>query len=149
MARPLRVALAIAAIAAIGIAAGCGSDDNDDQGATTAPPATTAPATTAPATTAPAGATVKVDADPNGALAFVQKTLTAPAGADTFVFTDASTLPHNFAIKGNGVDTPPTDTVSGGQSAQLKVTLQPGTYTYYCEIPGHEAGGMKGTLTVQ
>jgi len=23
-----------------------------------------------------------------------------------------------------------------------------GDYTYYCAIPGHEAAGMKGTLTV-
>jgi plastocyanin len=28
------------------------------------------------------------------------------------------------------------------------IELPPGTYDYYCDIPGHEAAGMKGVLTV-
>jgi uncharacterized cupredoxin-like copper-binding protein len=27
--------------------------------------------------------------------------------------------------------------------------VKPGTYTFFCSVPGHEAGGMKGTLTVK
>jgi nitrite reductase (NO-forming) len=39
--------------------------------------------------------------------------------------------------------------VSGeGSTASGKVQLKKGTYDYYCSIPGHEAAGMKGTLTV-
>lgn len=26
---------------------------------------------------------------------------------------------------------------------------QPGTYEFYCSVPGHKDAGMKGTLTVQ
>jgi uncharacterized cupredoxin-like copper-binding protein len=29
------------------------------------------------------------------------------------------------------------------------VTLKPGSYEFYCQVPGHEAAGMKGTLTVK
>jgi uncharacterized cupredoxin-like copper-binding protein len=29
-----------------------------------------------------------------------------------------------------------------------KVNMKPGTYTLYCTVPGHEAAGMKATLTV-
>jgi uncharacterized cupredoxin-like copper-binding protein len=29
------------------------------------------------------------------------------------------------------------------------VKLKPGTYTFYCSVPGHEQAGMKGTLTVK
>jgi uncharacterized cupredoxin-like copper-binding protein len=29
------------------------------------------------------------------------------------------------------------------------VNLKPGTYEFYCPVPGHEQAGMKGTLTVQ
>ncbi len=28
------------------------------------------------------------------------------------------------------------------------IVLPPGTYTYYCDIPGHRQAGMQGTLTV-
>jgi uncharacterized cupredoxin-like copper-binding protein len=35
-----------------------------------------------------------------------------------------------------------------GQSVTESVTLPAGTYTVYCSIPGHRAGGMEGTLTV-
>lgn len=156
MSRLVRYALTIAAVLAIAAAIGCGSDDdNSGAEATTtaaAPAATTAPST-APAGgasgTGGGGATVKVDADPNGQLAFVQKSLTAPAGTDTFRLTNDSTVPHNLEIEGNGIEEGPTATISGGETADLKVELQPGTYEFYCAVPGHKEAGMEGTLTVE
>ena len=109
--------------------------------------ATTATTATTPA--APTTASVKVNADPSGQLAFVQKSLTAPAGADVFVLTNDSSVPHNLEIEGNGVEAGPSATVSGGEKAELKVTLKPGTYQFFCAIPGHREAGMEGTLTVQ
>ena len=98
---------------------------------------------------AAAGAKVAVDADPTGNLKFVQKTLSAKAGKVTFAFTNKSPVPHNFAIKGNGVKAGPSATISGGKTADLTVTLKAGSYEFYCAIPGHEQAGMKGTLTVK
>jgi uncharacterized cupredoxin-like copper-binding protein len=160
MVRRTKAAIALAAVTVVAAAgvAGCGSDDDNsgEAATTTAAPATTsAPSTaTAPATTsggaaAGGGATVQVEADPNGQLAFVQKSLTATAGEDTFVLTNDASLPHNLEIEGNGVEAGPTDTISGGQTAQLKVDLKPGTYTFFCAVPGHREAGMEGTLTVQ
>jgi uncharacterized cupredoxin-like copper-binding protein len=159
MVRRTKAAIALAAVTVVAAAgvAGCGSDDNSGEAATTtaAPATTSAPSTaTAPATTsggaaAGGGATVQVEADPNGQLAFVQKSLTATAGEDTFVLTNDASLPHNLEIEGNGVEAGPTDTISGGQTAQLKVDLKPGTYTFFCAVPGHREAGMEGPLTVQ
>jgi uncharacterized cupredoxin-like copper-binding protein len=35
-----------------------------------------------------------------------------------------------------------------GGSKTLTLTLKPGSYTFYCTVPGHRAAGMEGKLTV-
>jgi plastocyanin len=37
---------------------------------------------------------------------------------------------------------------SAGNRKSGKVNLSPGTYTIFCTVPGHEAAGMKATITV-
>jgi plastocyanin/cytochrome c553 len=95
------------------------------------------------------GAAVPVETDPGGDLAFTQKTLTAGAGKVTLKLRNDSPVPHNIAIRGNGVNAGPSETIQGGATADLTATLKPGTYEYYCAVPGHEQGGMKGKLTVR
>jgi plastocyanin len=144
------VALAIAGVFALG-AAGCGSSSDSGSDTTTAPATTAAPpATTAPpSTTAPSTpTTVAVEADPGGQLAFVQKSLSAPAGEVTFVLTNASSVPHDLSIEKGDEDLGATEVISGGATAELTVNLEPGTYEFYCSVGDHEASGMKGTLTV-
>lgn len=154
MVRPVSAALALAMIVGIAVVAGCGSGSSSGAVATTtsAPPAaTTAPATTAPATTpAAGGSTVAVAADPSGALAYVQTSLTAPAGTTTFTFTNDSPVPHNLTFEKAGTEDElgATKTITGA-SDSVTLDLPAGTYTYYCSVPGHEAAGMKGTLTVK
>lgn len=81
-------------------------------------------------------------------LAFDKKTLTARAGKVTLALTNSSPIPHNIAIKGNGVNAK-GPVISGGQRSVVAATLKPGTYTFYCSVPGHAAAGMRGTLTVK
>ena len=57
-------------------------------------------------------------------------------------------LLHNIAIKGNGVDVK-GEIVGSGATSTVTADLKPGAYTFYCSVPGHEAAGMKGTLTVK
>src|SRR5215217_7056254 len=71
----------------------------------------------------------------------------ALAGKTTFVVQNTGHVPHNFAIKGNGVEQK-TPLLEPGQSATLTVDLSPGTYEYECAVPGHAMAGMQGTLTV-
>ena len=113
---------------------------------------TTAATPTAAAAAGGAASTVTVSlmADPNGALMFDTTTLSAKAGTVTVSMKNPSTsgLPHGIAVQGNGVDKD-GPTVQPGGTSTVTVVLKPGTYSYYCPVSGHEAGGMKGTLTVR
>ena len=66
-------------------------------------------------------------------------------GAVTFKVTNGGVgLPHDFSINGKK-----TSMIQPGKSATLTVTFKKaGKYAYQCTVPGHAAGGMKGTLKV-
>jgi len=92
------------------------------------------------------GETLKLAAD-KSALKFDKSSLTAKAGKVTLEMENPSEIPHAVAIKGNGVDVD-GKTVGNGETSTASTDLKAGTYTFYCPVPGHEAAGMKGTLTV-
>ena len=87
-----------------------------------------------------------IPADPTGALAYTSDKANAPPGAITIDSPNESPIQHNIALKPGG---PVGPVVGSGGVSTIKFTLKPGTYTFYCSVPGHEAGGMKGTLTVR
>ena len=75
-------------------------------------------------------------------------TATAHTGKIDFTVTNDGTVVHNFAVTVAGQEFKSSD-VQAGKSIPFSVTIdQPGDYTFFCAIPGHEALGMKGTLTV-
>jgi len=142
--KKLLALLAVIALAAFGLAA-CGDDDDDDGGDTTAAATTTQETTAAGG----GGSTVKVAAPANGDFAYEPNELTAKAGAVTIDFDNPATLSHDVVVEDeSGQELGKTDLVSQG-SASTTVDLQPGTYTFFCDVPGHREGGMEGTLTVQ
>ena len=79
---------------------------------------------------------------------FSPATLSAQVGqAVSVTLENAGVLEHNFVIDEFSVSAGP---VQGGQTS-APVTFTPsaaGTYTYYCNVPGHREAGMEGTLTV-
>lgn len=96
-----------------------------------------------------ASSTVEIEADPGGQLAYTAKTVTAKAGKVTIDFKNPQPLAHDVAIEdANGKTIGQTELVTEGSSSTV-VTLKPGTYTFYCTVPGHREAGMEGTLTVK
>jgi plastocyanin len=93
--------------------------------------------------------TVAVAAAQSGQLAFDKKSLSAKAGTVKIAFTNMAPLGHNITIQQgtSGSTVGATPTFQGGTKT-LTVKLKPGTYTFYCSVPGHRQGGMQGTLTV-
>jgi uncharacterized cupredoxin-like copper-binding protein len=94
------------------------------------------------------GGTLHLSADAGGALRFNTNSLTASAGKVTLVMTNPSQLTHSIAITGNGVSAAGEVVGPAGKST-VSATLRPGTYTFYCTVPGHREAGMSGTLTVR
>jgi uncharacterized cupredoxin-like copper-binding protein len=142
------VATAIVVTVALAACGSSGSSSTKSTAAATPPPA---PATTTPASGgSSSGSTsvVKLSADPNK-LAFDTTKLKAKAGTVTIDMMNPSggSAPHAIAIEGNGVDKD-GKTVQPGGTSSVTVKLKPGKYSFYCPVPGHEAAGMKGTLTV-
>jgi plastocyanin len=129
--------LAVTAVLAL---AGCGGSDEKSSGSSSSSSSSNSSASSG------GGETLKLAAD-KSALKFDKSSLTAKAGKVTLEMANPSQVPHAVAIKGNGVDVD-GKTVGNGETSTASTDLKPGTYTFYCPVPGHEAAGMKGTLTV-
>jgi len=95
--------------------------------------------------TANAQNVVAIPTDPTGQLAYQFKDATAKAGKVTVESKNDASVPHDIALQGG----PSGSVVSGGGISKLTANLKPGSYTFYCTVPGHEQAGMKGTLTVK
>ncbi len=98
---------------------------------------------------ASAATTLKISADKSNKLAFDKKALTAKSGKVTIVMANPSILPHDVDIKTTkGKKLADGKVVTKGGTSTATAVLKRGTYFFFCSVPGHEAGGMKGTLKV-
>lgn len=81
---------------------------------------------------------------------FDPHTLSAPSGKVVFYLVNAGSTAHDLIIRdssNNRVDG--SDLISAGGTAVFTLnSISAGTYTYFCDQSGHEASGMKGTLTI-
>jgi plastocyanin len=135
--------------------AGCGSSSSSTSSSASTPATTTAaaPATTsstsstsAPTTSAQA---IPVAANPEGLFKFMPASLSANAGKATITFTNRAPVEHNLTVaSASGAVVGATPTFQGGTKT-LSVSLTPGTYKFYCTVPGHRQAGMEGTLVVK
>ena len=91
---------------------------------------------------------LSLPADPNGQLAYITKQATAEPGALQIDSKNDSSIPHDIALEGNGVNAK-GETVQDGGTSSIKVNVKAGEYAFYCTVAGHREGGMEGTLTVE
>ena len=115
----------VAAVAAVALLSGCGGSGSSGQ---------------------PSGS-IKVTLTE---FKFDPSTLSAPSGKVVFYLVNAGTTSHDLIIRdssNNRVDG--SELISAGDTFVFTVNSIPaGTYTIFCDQPGHEASGMKATLTI-
>jgi plastocyanin len=94
------------------------------------------------------GGTLQLEADPTE-IAYDATKLSSKPGKVTIDFTNPSSLPHDVAVEEQGgKELGVSETLAKGKTS-VSVDLAPGTYTFFCTVPGHREAGMEGTLTVK
>lgn len=97
---------------------------------------------TTPCPTVAGARTIPVTAS---GFAFSPTAITIGAGEDVTIALTADDLTHDFEVQGVGhvVHAKKGRTAVGG----LRIAT-PGTYRFWCTVPGHRRSGMVGTITV-
>jgi uncharacterized cupredoxin-like copper-binding protein len=124
--------------------AACGGDEGE-------------PTIAAPTTTAEEGATGATGAQGAAQEVDVSETEFAidpanpkvKAGTVTFNVSNDGEIVHNLEVEGNGIEEELEQDLQPGDSGELTVDLEPGTYEWYCPIDDHAEQGMEGELTVE
>ena len=137
----LRHLIAPLLIPVVLLAAACGGSSSGGSSSSATPPAGSSPMSSGGA-----AQTIDIPISDSG-FSFTKTSVTAHAGTVTLKAMNPQSVPHDISIKGNGVNVT-GEQVSNGGTSTVTADLKPGTYEYYCSVPGHEQAGMKGTLTV-
>jgi plastocyanin len=142
----------------VGLLSACGSDGTSGNSAD-------ATSSSAAGTTGDTGQTLPTqtsEADPNAgasgetqALAVNEKEFAIEmpstdltAGSYEIAVTNSGNFPHDLKIEQHGDTIAGTEQLAAGASGNLSVTLEPGTYIFYCGVGNHRAMGMEVTVTV-
>lgn len=84
-------------------------------------------------------------------IAFEPDNPEAGPGPAVIEFRNTGSLAHNIVFRDvEGAPTANADDefLESGTEQSFDVELTPGVFEFYCSVPGHEAAGMVGTLTV-
>lgn len=133
-------------LVAAALLVGCGGDDSSDSDSPNA--SDTATKEQSPASTTADAEVVELQADPDGALAYVEDTLDAKPGNVAVAFTNDASVAHDVVFEQDGNEVARSDVFTGG-SETVAFKAKKGDYTYFCSLPGHREAGMEGTLKVK
>jgi uncharacterized cupredoxin-like copper-binding protein len=125
-----RRAVVLFAGTAAAVIGGCGGGSDGDT-------------STAGSTEAPAGEKITVVGKE---FSYDPATLTLKAGQPfTIVLKNTGSIEHDITVD----DAKFKLTVPGNNTREKGLEVdEPGTYQFYCSLPGHKSAGMKGELTV-
>jgi len=95
---------------------------------------------------APAGSTTVTTVD----FQFKPKTMTVSSGKVVFFLVNNGPSAHDMVIADStGKSVARSSLVQSGDTFTFTIdNLPAGSYVFYCDVPGHRASGMEGTLTV-
>ena len=149
LAVPARLARGAAALTiCVAFLTACGNDSTGAQAGGTS--AGTSTRTTA-STSAPPGSSTK-DAQ---SITATEADFSITLDADTFApgtyqvqVVNHGHATHNLVVERNGNDVEKSKAVGPGESTTLTVTLESGTYVFYCSIGNHRQMGMETTVSV-
>jgi hypothetical protein len=114
------------------------------------PPPTTTTATPPPPpepTPLPRRTGVQLDETPAFSLTITRNPVAA--GSVELTATNVGEDEHDLSVRDGSTVLAATGTIPPQEAAAITVDLPAGDYTLFCSLPGHEQGGMKGTLRVQ
>jgi len=94
-------------------------------------------------TSNPNSSTIDVTAK---SFSFTPNQITVKAGDTKTLVLHVKDVSHDFSVDALNIHLDG----KAGQTVQKTITFdKPGTYPFYCSVPGHREAGMVGTLTVQ
>ncbi len=138
-----RVHTMVLLVAAAALAAACSSGSKSP----TSSGATTPPSSSAPEPSGSQGPASRVTATLTEFRIALSQTTFTP-GTYTFVAVNSGRDVHSLEIDGPGVDNQKTANLQPGQTANLTVTFQSGSYDVFCPVDSHKELGMNLELHV-
>jgi plastocyanin len=93
------------------------------------------------------GGTLELAAEP-AAIAYDKTKLSSKPGEVTIDFSNPAPLQHDVVISEDDRILAQSDLISDSQTS-VSAELAPGSYVFYCSVPGHREAGMQGTLSVK
>jgi plastocyanin len=131
----MRRSLAVVLLVSVGLY-GCGDTDDDAGGADE-------PSAVQPETDGASDAALVVVAED---IRFAPDSFEVTAGDVTIEYQNDGAILHTLVI--DGVDDFKLQVASKGDVDAGQATLDAGSYTIYCDVPGHRDAGMEGTIEV-